>query len=82
MVNVSEALDVDKILEYYIFDNAVQQTIILADLFESYDNILMLGESGIMNLVKGFYDRTVAAGKFSFSLRWTNFLKETIHWTQ
>ena len=35
-----------------------------------------------MNLEKGFSDRTVAAGKNSFSLRRTNLLKETINWAQ
>ena len=35
-----------------------------------------------MNLAKGFYYRTVAAGKIRFGLPWTNLLKETIHWVQ
>ena len=33
-----------------------------------------------MNLSNGFSERTVAAGKISFSLLRTNLLKETIHW--
>ena len=63
MVNVSEALEIDKILEYYGFDDSVQLTIIAADGFESYDDILTLGESDIVNLAKGFSDRTVASGR-------------------
>ena len=35
-----------------------------------------------MNLAKGFSDRTVAAGKISFGLCWTNILQVTIHWAQ
>ena len=35
-----------------------------------------------MNLAKGFYYRTVTAGKISFGLCWTNLLKATIHWAQ
>ena len=57
-------------------------TIIAADGFESYDYILTLEESNIVNLAKGFSDRTVAAGKISFGLRRTNLLKVTIHWDQ
>ena len=82
MVNVSEALEVDKILEYSGFDDSAQQTIIAVDGFESYDNILALGDSDIANLAKGFSDRTVAVGKISFALRHTNLLKATIHWAQ
>ena len=37
MVNVSEALDIDKILEYSGFDGSAQRTIIAADGFGSYD---------------------------------------------
>ena len=44
MVNVSEALEMDKILEYSRFDNSTQQTITTADGFESYDDILTLGD--------------------------------------
>ena len=82
MVNVLEALKIDKILEYYGFDDSEQQTIIASDGFESYDDILTLGDSNIVNLAKGFSDRTVAAGKTSFGLHRTNILKETIHWAQ
>ena len=82
MVNVSEALEIDKILEYSGFDDSAQRTIIAADGFESYDDILTLGDSNIVNLAKGFSDRTVATGKISFGLRRKNFLKATIHWDQ
>ena len=82
MADVSEALDIDKILEYSGFDDSSQQTIIAAYGFESYDDILTLVDSDIMNLVKGFSDRIFAAGKISFSLRWTNLLKSTVHWVQ
>ena len=82
MVNVSEALDIDNILEYSGFDNSAQQTIIATDGFESYDDILTLGDSDTVNLANSFLDRTVAAGKISFVLCWTNILKVTIHWTQ
>ena len=52
MLNLSEALDIDKILKYSGFDESAQQTIIAADLFESYDDILTLGGSDIVNLAK------------------------------
>ena len=80
MVNVSEALEIDKILEYPGFDYSAQRTIIAADGFGSYYIILTLRDSDIVNLAKGFSDRTVAAGKISFGLRRTNLLKSTIHW--
>ena len=80
MVNASEALNNEKILEYSGFDDSTQQTIIAADGFESYNGILTLGDWDITNLAKGFSDRTVAAWKISFGLRQTNLLKATIHW--
>ena len=49
-MNVSEELDIDKILEYSGFDNAAQQIIISEDGFENYDDILELGDSDIANL--------------------------------
>ena len=49
---------------------------------ESYCDILTLGYLDIVNLVKGFSDRTVASGKIIFGLHWTNILKATIHWYQ
>ena len=79
ILNVSEALDIDKILEYSSFNDSAQQTIIASDGFESYDDILRLGDSDIVNLAKGFSYRTVTAGKTSFGLRRTNILKATIH---
>ena len=53
MVNVSEALNIDKFLEYSGFDDSEQQTIVAADWFGSYYDILTLGESDIMDLAKG-----------------------------
>ena len=82
MVNVPEGLEIDKILEYSSFDDSAQQTIIAVDGFGSYYDILTLGDSDIVNLVKGFSDRTVAAGMISFSLCRTNLLNATIHWSQ
>ena len=78
MVNVSEELYIDKILKYSGFDDLLEQTIIAAYGFESYDDILTLGDSDIVNLAKGFSDRTVSAGKISFGLRRTNLMKDTI----
>ena len=69
MVNVAESLDIYRILEYSGFNNSAQQTIIATDGFESYDNILTLGDSDIFNLSKDFSDRNVAARKISFGLR-------------
>ena len=66
MVNVSEALEVDKILEYSVFDDSAQRTILAADGFGGYDEIFTLGYSYIVNLEKGFSDSTVSAGKISF----------------
>ena len=82
MVNMSEALEIDKILEYSDFDDSAQQTIIAADGFESFDEILTLGDSDSVDLAKGFSDRNFIAGKISFGLRQTNILKATIHWAQ
>ena len=82
MVHVSEALDIDKILEYSGFDDSAQQSIIAEDGFDSYDDILTLGDSDIVNLSKGLSDRTVVAGNISFGLCRTNSLKATIHWDQ
>ena len=82
MVNISESLEIDKILEYSGFDESAQRTIIAAYGFESYDGILTIGDSDIVNLVKGFSNRTVSVGKIRFGLRRTNFLKATIHWSQ
>ena len=81
-MNVSEALNFDRILGYSSFDNPAQQTGIAADWFESYYNILALGDSDIVKLSQVFSDRTVAAGKISFGLRRTNLLKSNIHWYQ
>ena len=82
MVNVSEALEIDKILEYSGFDDSSQQTIIESDGFDIYDDILTLGGSDIVNLAKGFSDRIVAAESISFGLSRTNILKATINWSQ
>ena len=82
MVNVSEALNIDKLLEYSGFDDSEQQTIVAADWFGSYYDILTLGESEIMDLAKGLSDRSVSAGKISFGLRHTDLLKATFHWAQ
>ena len=79
---MSEAFGIDKILEYSVSDNSAQQTIITADGFKSYNDILMLGDSDIMNLVKVLSDSTVASGKISFGLLWTNLMKANIHWSQ
>ena len=81
-MNVSEALDTYKILEYSVFDDSAQRTIIAADGFENYDDILVKGDSDILNLAKGFSDWIVATGKNSFGLRQTNILRSTIHWYQ
>ena len=69
-------------MEYSGFDDSSQRTIITADGFESYDEILTLGDSDIVNLEKGFYERNIATGKISFSLRRTNIRKATINWAQ
>ena len=82
MVNVPEALEIDKILEYSGFDDSAQRTIITAYGFESYDYILTPGGIYIVNLAKGFSEKNVAAGKIIFALRRTNLLKATIHWAQ
>ena len=79
MVNVSEALAIENILEYSGFDDSAQRTIISEDGFESYDDILTLGDSDIVNLVKSFSDSTVAAGKIIFVFPCTNLLKANIH---
>ena len=44
MVNVPEALDIDKILEYSGFDDWAQRTIIETDGLETYYDIITLGE--------------------------------------
>ena len=80
MVNVAKSPVIYRILEYSSFNNSAQRTIIAADGFESYDNILTLGDSYIVNLSKGFSDRNVAAGNIGFGLLHANLLKATIHW--
>ena len=82
MVNASKELDIERILEYSVFDNSVQQTIIASYGFETYYNILTIGESDIINLAKGLSDRTVAERNTSFGLHHTNLLKATTHWNQ
>ena len=79
---MSEVIDIDKILECFGFNDSSQRTIVAGDGFESYDEILTLGDSDIMNLADGLSDSTVAAGKIGFGLRRANLLKETIHWAQ
>ena len=81
-MNVSEALHIDKILEYSGYNNSAQRTIIAADGFEIFGENLTRGYSDIVNLAKGFSGSTVAAGKISFGLRWINLLKATIHLAQ
>ena len=70
------------ILKYSGFDESAQWTIIAADGFKSYYEILTLGVSDIANLFKGFSDRTVDAGKTRFGLLRKNILKATIHCAQ
>ena len=82
MVNVLEALEIEKILEYSGFNYSEQRTIITADGFKSYYYILTLGDSDIVNLAKGFSGMNVSAGKISFGLRRNNLLKVNIHWDQ
>ena len=82
MVNIAEALEMERISDYYGFDDSAQRIIIETDGFESYDNILMIGDSDIVNIAKGFYDRTYATGKISFSFIRNNIMKATIHWAQ
>ena len=52
MVNVSKALEIYKILEYFGFDDSEKWTIIASDGFEIYDDIFTIGDSDIMNLAK------------------------------
>ena len=82
MLNVSESLDIDKILEYSGFEESAQLTIIAANGFNSYDDILVIGDSDIVNLAKGLSDRTFATGNINFGLRRINLLKVTIQWDQ
>ena len=82
MVNVSEALEIDRILEHSGFEDSAQRSIITAYGLDSSDNILILGESDIASIAKRFSDRTVAAGKIRFSLLRTNILNSNIHWDQ
>ena len=81
-MNMSESLDIDKFLEYSEFDDSAPQTIIAADGFEIYYDILLLGDSDIVNLEKGFSDRTIAAWNISFGFLRTKIMKATIHRAQ
>ena len=67
------------IFEYSRFDYPGQQTGIAAEGFDSYDNILTLGGSDMVNLSKGFSGRTVAVGNIIFGWLQTNLIKATIH---
>ena len=69
-------------MEYSGFDELEQHTIITADGFDSYDEILTIGDSYIVNLANIFSDRNVVAGKIISDLYRTNLLKATIHWAQ
>ena len=69
ILNVSETFAIDNILEYSGFDDSAQQTIIAAYWFESYYDILPIGDSYIVNIAKGLSDRTVAAGNINFGFR-------------
>ena len=72
---MSEALNIDKISEYSGFDNSAQQAIFADDEFKNYNDILMLEDSDIVNLAKGFSDRTFSIRKIILDLRRTNILK-------
>ena len=80
MVNVSEALEIENILEYSGFNNSAQWTIIKSNVFEVYDEIFTLVHSDIVNLVNCLSDSTVVAGKIIFGLLRTNLLNANIHW--
>ena len=67
-------------MEYSGFEESSQRTIITDNWCESYDDILILKDSDIVNLAKGFSDMTVAVGNTKLGLRWTNLLKVTTHW--
>ena len=69
-------------MKYSVLYESAQRSIIVVYGVESYDAILTLGDSYIVNLSKGFSERTVAPGNISFGLRCTNLLKSTIHWYQ
>ena len=49
MVNISGSLEIDKILKYFGFGDLAKLTIMPADSFESYDDILTQGYSDIVN---------------------------------
>ena len=49
MVNISGSLEIDKILKYFGFGDLAKLTIISANSFESYDDILTQGYSDIVN---------------------------------
>ena len=82
MVNTSEELNIEKILQYSGFVDSAQRTIFVIDRFDIYDVIFTIGDTYIVNLAKGFSDKTFAAGKIIFGLRRTNPLKANIHWDQ
>ena len=79
---MSEALNIDRILEYSGFDESSQLTIIVENGFGGCDGILMLGDSDIVSLAKDFSEGTVDTGEIIFGLHRTNLLKATIHWAQ
>ena len=78
VVHVSEALDIDRILEYSGIDDLGKRTGIAVDGLYSYENILTLWEPDIIHISKGFSYSTFDADKLSFGLRQTNLLKATI----
>ena len=82
MVNIAEVLKIDRILEFSGFDNSAQGTIIAEDGLESFDDILTLGGSDIVNLSMVFSNRTVAEGEIRFGLCQTILLKATLHCAQ
>ena len=73
--------DIDTILQYCGFTTQNQRNAIASDGFEDFEDILQLSEKDIVELAKGFGDRT-GAQKLIFGLRRTNLLKATVHWVQ
>jgi hypothetical protein len=82
MALAAEAAEMDMILLCCGFAAPADQISIAADGFEAHEDIKILTEKDIVNLAKGYSERTVAAGKIQFGSRRTNLLKATIHCAQ
>ena len=77
---ITEDDSIAQALHWIGFRNDVQRTSLIADAFESYDDIKMLTEKDITTMASDYSSRTVADGRIIFGTRRTKALKAYILW--